>query len=41
MDNLADIKAATSPVDPTSNPIVQKLDALSIPHTTYPHTLSN
>jgi len=40
MENMSDMKSATEAIDLTSNPIVQKLDALSIPHTTYSHTLS-
>jgi len=38
---MSEIKSATEAVvDLASNPIVQKLDALSIPHETYPHALS-
>jgi len=40
MDDMSDMKSATDAVDLTGNPIVEKLDALSIPHTTYSHTLS-
>jgi len=37
MEDMSDLKEA---IDFTTNPIVQKLDELSIPHTTYAHTLS-
>lgn len=40
MEDMSDVKAAAEAIDLTSNPIIQKLDALSIPHTTYAHTLS-
>jgi len=40
MDNMSDMKSATDAIDLSGNPIVEKLDALSIPHSTYAHTLS-
>lgn len=40
MDNMSDMKTATEAIDFTGNPIVEKLNTLSIPHTTYSHALS-
>jgi len=40
MEDMSDVKSAVDAIDLTGNPIVEKLDSLSIPHSTYPHTLS-
>lgn len=41
MEDMSDVKtAAEAIVDLSTNPVVQKLDALSIPHDTYSHALS-
>ncbi|KAL9185789.1 hypothetical protein ACHAXT_003566 [Thalassiosira profunda] len=41
MEDMSSVQAALPTADDlASNPVVQKLDALSIPHATYPHALS-
>jgi len=39
MEDMSDVTSAVEAADLGSNPIVSKLDSLSIPHTTYAHTL--
>ena len=40
MDDMTDVKSAVDSIDFTTNPIIQKLNELSITHNTYGHTLS-
>mmetsp|Transcript_24686 Transcript_24686/g.37429 ORF Transcript_24686/g.37429 Transcript_24686/m.37429 type:complete len:737 (+) Transcript_24686:85-2295(+) len=40
MDNMTDVTAAVDQIDLSTNPILLKLSSTSIPHHTYPHTLS-
>lgn len=40
MEDMSDVKSAANAVDFGGNPVVSKLDALSIPHSTYGHTLA-
>ena len=42
MEDMTSVQAALPATpDLAANPVVQKLDALSISHNTYPHALSN